>query len=305
MKKFAVRVPASIANLGPGFDTLGLAVSLSNELTVELGTPEFAIRVEGEGKSQLSGDSSNLVARAALRLYRVLGFEPPGMQIQALNGIPLGSGMGSSAAAIVSGLLIANTAANAGLTREELLEHAYVMEGHADNVAACLFGGLVAVAASDDSVVSAQLPMAEMRMVVVLPQLDLPTSSMRQALPRNVPLSEAVFNLGRLALTLEALRVGDYQLLSTAMHDRLHTPYRVPLIPGFEQARNAALEAGAASVTLAGAGPGIVAFTGEGHEMVAAAMAAALRGHELTTREYVLTLDRVGAQVLGGTPPAH
>ena len=294
MTGFVVRVPASAANLGPGFDVLALALDLYNELEVEVADAGLALTTEGVGEGELPQDASNLIARAALKLFRILGKQPPGLRLRSVNRIPLGGGLGSSAAAIVAGLLAADAIAGAGLSREDLLQAASDLEGHADNPAAVLFGGLVLVS---EGPLVCQVPIGNLQVAVVVPKLDLPTPQMRQVLHRNVPLADAVFNLGRAAMTVEALRRGDYELLARAMEDRLHQPYRTPLIPGYDAAREAAIQAGAAAVALAGAGPGLIAFAPAGHARIADAMAESLRTFGLSTESFVLAPARDGAQV--------
>ncbi|MEK6587916.1 MAG: homoserine kinase [Chloroflexota bacterium] len=294
MTRLSVRVPASAANLGPGFDTLALALDLYNELEVELTDADLALTIEGAGEGELPKDASNLIVRAALKLFRILGKKPPGLRLRSVNCIPLGGGLGSSAAAIAAGLLAADAIAGAGLSREDLLKVASDLEGHADNPAAVLFGGLILVS---EGPLICQVPIVDLQVAVVVPKLDLPTLQMRQVLPRNVPLTDAIFNIGRASMTVEALRRGDYELLSRAMEDRLHQPYRTPLIPGFDAARKAALQSGAAAVTLAGAGPGLIAFAPTGHARIADAMAESLHSFGLSTQSFVLAPARDGAQV--------
>ncbi len=241
MKSLHLQVPASAANLGPGFDSLALALDLHNEVRVEVTDRELEIQVEGEGEGRLPTDASNMIARAAYRFFRAVEMHPPGMRIQSTNRIPLGSGLGSSAAAIVSGLMAADAISETGMKREQLLEIAWELEGHADNAAAAIFGGLTIVSQSSNGLISTQIPIPPMRFAVVIPEIDLPTSSMRDTLPRNVPLNDAALNLGRMGIMVEALRQEDFDLLSGAVEDRLHEPYRTPLIPGFSEARYAGL----------------------------------------------------------------
>ena len=295
MKSVRLQVPASAANLGPGFDTLALALDLHNELTVEVTDGELDIQVEGEGEGQLPTDASNLIARAAYRFFRAVDTPPPGLRIQSTNRIPLGSGLGSSAAAIVGGLMAADAISESRMGREQLLEMAWELEGHADNAAAAILGALTIVGQSSSGLISAKIPIPPMQFVIVTPKVDLPTSSMRDALPRNVLLSDAALNLGRMGIVVEALRQGDFALLAKATEDRLHEPYRAPMIPGFFEARSAGLQAGAAAVTLAGAGPSLIAFAADRHEAIAEAMAEAFND---PVRTFVLNSEPQGARLL-------
>lgn len=324
MRRLQVRVPATVANLGPGFDSLALSLQLYNLLTVESAEGGLRVEITGEGRELLPADGSNLVAQALLRTYRERNQQPPGLVLRCHNQIPLGSGLGSSAAAVVAGLLAADRLlaaeqspegqpADAGGTAGPdqagqpaqrrvggLLGLATELEGHPDNAAAALLGGLVIVGPGAERPLYRRVEPAVTQVAVVVPNLTRPTREMRQVLPRRVPLQDAAFNIGRTALTVEALRSGDFDLLSEAMEDRLHQPHRQPHLPGYTEAVAAARRAGAAAVSLAGAGPGLVAFSAGGLEAVAGAMAAAFGEHGLSAREYVLAVDRAGAQVALG-----
>jgi homoserine kinase len=302
MRSLRLQVPASAANLGPGFDTLALALDLHNELTVEVTDAELDIQVEGEGEGRLPTDASNLIARAAYRFFRVMETDPPGMRIRSTNRIPLGSGLGSSAAAIVGGLMAANAISETGMGREQLLEIAWEMEGHADNAGAAIFGGLTIVGQSSSGLISTQFPLPPMQFAIVIPEIDLPTFSMRDALPRNVLLNDAALNLGSMGIVIEALRQANFTLLSRVAEDRLHEPYRAPLIPGFFEARSAGMEAGAAAVTLAGAGPGLIAFAADRHQAIAEAMAEEFSSYDLPVRTFILNSEPEGARPLHPAP---
>jgi homoserine kinase len=298
MRSLRVQVPATAANLGPGFDALALALNLHNEVIVEVTEEKLEIQVEGEGEGHLPTDASNMIARAAYRFFRAAGTTPPGMRIRSINRIPQSSGLGSSAAAIICGLMVADTITESRKTRAKLLEMAWDMEGHADNVAAAIFGGLTIVGQSSNSLMTAQVPIARMRFAVVVPKIKMSTNRMRDSLPRNVTLHDAALNLGRMGLLVEAFRQGDFDLLSHAAEDRLHEPYRIPQIPGFAEARLAGLEAGAAAVTLSGAGPGLIAFAPDSHESIADAMADVFDSYDLASHKFVLDPELQGARLL-------
>lgn len=297
MKRVQVSVPASVANLGPGFDSLGLALQLRNQLTVETTETGLEIRVEGEGQHRLPTDGDNLIARSLLHLYQAHGVEPPSLSLTCQNRIPLAAGLGSSAAAVVAGLLAADALMGSGLPPEELLAHAGQLEGHLDNAAAALLGGLVIVGPGEPLPLVRRLEPAVEQLAVVVPQLELSTQQMRSLLPKAVPLREAAFNIGRTALTVEALRTGDLELLGRAMEDHLHQPYRLPLIKGYIQAAAAARQAGAVSVALAGAGPGMLAFGQRDLPAIAEAMVAVFSDLGVKARPLVLQVDPAGAQV--------
>jgi homoserine kinase len=283
MKPVLVTAPASIANLGPGFDCLGLAVDLCNTVKMSPADQGVSVAIDGEGSGSLPRGSRNLMVRAARRVFDLVGKAPRGLSLEVTNRIPLGSGLGSSAAAVVA-------------SREDLLRLAYNMEGHPDNAAASLNGGLNLVSTGSGTPVARQAPVADFRLIVALPLVQISTKEMRRALPRRVPLRDAVFNLGRALLTVEALRAGDYELLGLAMADRLHQTHRLRFIPGGEAAMAAARKAGAAGVALSGAGPAVVAFAPDRHERIARAMARTFKGAGLKVKTFVLKIDRHGSQ---------
>jgi homoserine kinase len=294
-----VRVPASTANLGPGFDCLGLALGLYNtvELTRLESESDWQIEVEGEGADKLPANSSNLIYQAVETASRLIGQSPTGLHIRAGNGIPTGSGLGSSAAAVVGGLAAANALYGGSLTRSAILRLATQLEGHPDNAAAALFGGLTIVSAAEEELMHASLEIPPLKVAVALPNVRLSTAEARAALPRQVPLADAVFNLSRTAFVVQALQQGDYEMLAWAMSDRLHQPYRRKLIPGFDAAMAAARTAGARAVTLSGAGPSLAAFAPAEHEQIAAAMQAGFEAAGVPCRTFVLPVDRQGVQI--------
>ena len=302
MRTVTVSTPASTANLGAGFDCLALALDLRNvvELT-DLGEGSgLELTAEGEGAGRVPLDSRNLIYRAAAGVFERVGRGPAGrLRVRALNRIPLGSGMGSSAATVVGGLLAANALVDGGLSRETLLEMATALEGHPDNAAAALAGGLTLVSAPHGGgpVRVRSLAVPPMQVVIVLPEVRLSTAEARAALPAQVPLADAVFNIGHALFTVQALTTGDAELLGWALDDRLHQPYRQKLIPGFAEVAQAARDAGAGAVALSGAGPSLVAFAATGHEAIAAAMQAAFAAAGPASRSFVLAVDPQGAHV--------
>jgi len=297
MKKVSVSVPASTANLGAGFDCLALALGLRNTVELYETKQGLEIDVEGEGAERLATDTTHLTYRAARAVFEKVGRRPEGLRLHAVNGIPVGSGLGSSSAAIVGGLAAANALVEGRLTRKELLRLAHDIEGHPDNVAAALFGGLTLVSASGEELLVKSLPVPPLKVVIALPELKLSTAQARAALPQQVPLKDAVFNIGRALFTVQALIAGDFELLRWAMNDRLHQPYRKRLIPGFDAVMTEARKAGAVAVALSGAGPSLVAFAPDKHWDIAAAMKATFETEGLECRTFVLPVDRQGVQV--------
>ncbi len=296
--KVKVRVPASTANMGPAFDCLALALDLWNEAEFELGGDGLQVSVRGEGAERLPRHERNLVYRAVARVYEEVSEAPPkNIRIICDNKIPLGSGLGSSAAASLAGLLGANALLRNPLKPELVMRLGAELEGHADNLAAALYGGLVLVKHTEWRTTAQALECTAWQAVYVLPQVRLSTRAARAALPKKVSMADAVFNMGNALAVREALRSGSLAALAEAMQDRLHQPYRLPLLPGAADALAAAQRAGAAA-GLSGAGPGLIAFVEPGREQaVLAAMLAAFEAHKLAARHYVLRSSAQGAQV--------
>lgn len=254
------RIPATSANLGPGFDCLGLALDLWNETTFTITGGETVIENHGEGHSLLPVNEQNLILRSFHHLYRYANTPPPrGLRIISKNDIPVSSGMGSSASAVLAGLLGANSLLGKPFSQEEILALATELEGHPDNVAPALIGGLVVSAQKGTQIFTQKLPLANWDVVVVTPNITWTTQQARDALPKQVSLADAVFNIGRTSLVTQALASGDLLLLRDMMEDRLHQPYRLKYIPGAEAAFSSARELGAA-VAVSGAGPSLIAF---------------------------------------------
>ncbi len=256
---FNIHIPATSANLGPGFDCLGLALDLWNQLRVTTNLAGVRYQASGEGAELLNQTPDNLLTSSFWQLYQICGEKPPeSVSFLAHNEIPLGSGLGSSAAAIVGGLTAANTLLGNPLDELDLLKVATAIEGHPDNVAPALLGGLVASAMNGEQVIARRFDLPPLTLVIVKPQVELPTKVARAVLPEAVARGEAVFNIGRAVLVTEALRTGDLALLAQVMDDKLHQPYRLKRIPGGEAAYWAAKSCGA--VALSGAGPALIAF---------------------------------------------
>ncbi len=293
----SIRVPATTANLGPGFDCLGLALDLWNKCSFTLTGEAIKVNIIGEGKGRLPTNSRNMMARALLEAYRLQGKPAPaGLLIECDNAIPLGSGLGSSAAAVLAGLMAANAFLGQPFTSHDILQIANKLEGHADNASAALYGGLTASFSDSNSDIKVhKLDCAFERVVVVLPDYRLPTVKARQALPKQVPMADAVFNIGHTIITIEALRSGHHDLLMRAMDDRLHQPYRLELIPGAEDAMKAARNLGAPAA-LSGAGPSIIAFPKSNADAVTAAMQHAFTAAGLESRAWRLATTYTGIQ---------
>ena len=259
--RLVVRAPATVANLGPGFDALALAFDLWNEVVLDT-EAEPGVIVRGEGSGELPEDGSNLVVRALAAVAGELGGALPRFRLECDNRIPIERGLGSSAAAVVSGVLLADRLLDARLGPDRLLQVAVDLEGHADNVAACLRGGLVLAYLSAAGWRAEPLdPHDGVRPVLLVPEERLATDDARRALPQQVPLRDAAFNAAHAALTVVALTRRP-ELLAEAMQDRLHQPRRLPLVPA-ARAVYEDLRARGIPVCLAGAGPSLLAFETE------------------------------------------
>ncbi len=300
--KILVKVPATTANLGPGFDALGLALNLWNETEFSPRTDgQIHIQVRGEGQGKIPESAENTIVQSALQLYALAGQPCPGMDIHCLNRVPIGSGLGSSSAALLTGMLGANALLGNPLSEEEVLKLAIETEGHPDNVAPAMLGGLVASIVHEGRVISLKLPAranrSPMHVTIVLPGFDFPTHQARAILPTTIPRQDAIYNISRAVLVTEALRTGDLDLLGKAMTDALHQPYRLPLIPGAQAALQAARQAGAAAVALSGAGPSLIAFSAKADEQIGKAMQAQFVAAGLPARIFALSASYEGAEV--------
>ena len=307
-----IKVPATSANLGPGFDALGLALDLWNEtiFTTDVGTDErisptdgktdkrIFVSVQGEGAGLLAPNEKNLIVRTARVLAERRGKTLPPFQAECINQIPLSSGLGSSAATIVTGLLAGNALLENPLSQEEILDLAAELEGHPDNAAPALLGGLVVSTAEAGQVVARQIPIrSDIYITIAFPNFYISTKQARAALPRKVSVKHAVHNISRAVLVTEAFRTGDLDLLGKAMTDKLHQPYRLKLIPGAQSAMQAAREAGAAAGALSGAGPSLIAFSSKAEPGIGEAMKRAFEAAGLSTRVFQLGISGQGAEI--------
>ncbi|MBI3636986.1 MAG: homoserine kinase [Candidatus Rokubacteria bacterium] len=290
-----VRVPASSANLGPGFDALGLALALHNEV-IAAEAPGVTVTIEGEGRGRLAPGEKNVVARGVRLAYDTVGRPFKGVALTCVNRIPLARGLGSSAAAWVGGLVAGNALLGAPLDPPALLTLAARAEGHPDNVAAALLGGLTvsSMTPAGATAVSLAVP-GRLCWVVLIPEVTSATSEARAVLPATVPREDAVFNVQRVALLLAALQAGRLDLLPGALDDRLHQPYRVKLFPWMPDVAAAARAAGALGCVLSGAGPALLAVVNGGGDEVARAMEAALSAAGLAGHARALAVDSGGA----------
>ncbi|MBD1936675.1 homoserine kinase [Microcoleus sp. FACHB-68] len=298
-----VSVPATTANLGPGFDCIGAALTLYNQFQftrLDTNEPALKISVTGIEADRVKTDESNLAYQAFVQLYQKLGQTPPAVHIEIALGVPLARGLGSSATAIVGGLVGANQLAGAPLSEIEVMQLAIAMEGHPDNVVPALLGGcrLAATASSDGGWEICEIPWhSNIVPVVAIPDFELSTAEARRVLPANYSRADAIFNTAHLGLLLRGLETGTGSWLRAAMQDRIHQPYRQALIAGYEAVFAAALDAGAYGMVISGAGPTLLALVEtQLGESVATAMKAAWAQQGVSAEVMSVKLDTQGAR---------
>jgi homoserine kinase len=263
-----LRVPASSANLGPGFDTLGLALGIYLECRFRK-SPELIIRASGRDAACIPLDETNLIWRTAQDVAADVGEQLPPIEIEIRNDIPLGKGLGSSAAALTAGVVIADELLNLGWRPLRVLNEAARIEGHPDNVAACVLGSIVASAIDSGGsarAVRIDLP-PKFGVAVVVPDFDLPTTKARAVLPACYSREDAIFNVQRASLLVAALATGSTTAFPTALEDRFHQSYRAPLVPGLSDILKLRAP-GLLGCVLSGAGPSILVFYERGYEQV-------------------------------------
>ncbi len=302
LQQVQVRVPATTANLGSGFDILGLALQLYNTYTLTA-TPEPGWSVTLPPHINLPTNHENLVYQAARRLFQRCGVMPAGLHLTMDMDIPFARGLGSSSSAIVGGLLAANVLSGTPFDRETLLAMAIDIEGHPDNVTPALRGGMTLSYKVDAQHRYFDLPFPlNVRVIVAIPDFGLKTADARAVLPAHVSRADAIFNGSRTALLVAALYQHRYDLLATAMDDRLHQPYRATLVPGMPEAIAAGYAANALGVALSGAGPTLMALAQEREDGIAEALHNAFARHGITCHTRILHVDSSGAVVVENAP---
>jgi len=262
-----VKVPATTANMGAGFDCLGMALDLYNELIVQE-ADAFSIEMKkntGMPKSHLTKD--NMVYQSMLRFYSEIGKKIPEVKITQDDNIPMTRGLGSSSACIVAGLFAANELAGKPLSKDELAQLACQIEGHPDNVAPAVYGGIIIAVLEDDKLFHVKIaPSDELSFVTFIPNFQLSTAKARKILPNMYSRADAVFNISRASLFVASMMSRNWDNLAISVNDKIHQPYRGTLIPSMEQIFSCSAEAGAKGVFMSGAGPTIIAIVGREHE---------------------------------------
>jgi homoserine kinase len=294
-----VTVPATSANLGAGFDVLGLALDLHNVFTVAQ-ADESKVEISGY-RGDLPSDESNLFYGAFKHLHDISEKPTPIVRIGMELRVPPGLGLGSSATAVVGGLVAANVFLGGAFGEGELLREAVKLEHgeHADNVAPALMGGLVVNVVDDDQVLSVRVPFPdELKAVVFTPDFPMDTVQARALLPANYPRADVIFNTSRIALFLSALNTGRYDLLRIAMQDRVHQPYRAQIFPLLPDLIKAALDAGAHGAALSGGGSSVLALASEGLDKIGAAMTRKGEAGGIRGEVRILNVDQRGAKAV-------
>jgi len=297
-----IKIPASTSNIGPGFDTLGLALNRYLYLTATFGDAKGTspvVTVTGNGKEHIATDSRNLVYRGMSALAQSCDKNPSevfrGLHLRLENGIPACGGLGGSGAAIAGGVFAANELLKAGLSTAELLDIAVELEGHPDNVSAALMGGLTVNCFDDEDLHCRSIKInAPIAVVACSPNFQVLTQQARQILPREISLKDAVVNIENVASLVAALIEGDFEALRYATEDRVHERYRAALIPGYADVRKAALNAGALSFNISGSGPTVFSFATENMESIGRAMEKAFASHGKMATYEIMTVENKG-----------
>lgn len=303
-KQVTVRVPATSANCGPGFDCLGLALTLYNDFTYQISdeTFGFSLAVEGEGKERFHASGRNMAFSSFLHLWnKVTNRKRIGIALHMHNQVPQSRGLGSSSTAIVAGITAAGLLSGAGLSNDEILQEANLLEGHPDNVAPAIYGGFtVSIQEEGRAHTLRLLPKLPLQFIAVVPDTPLSTHLARQVIPVQVAHADAVFNASRTALLIAALEENKPELLRFALADRLHQPYRAALIPGMAAAFAAGEAAGAYKCIISGAGSTLLAYAAPEQDgrAIGEAMTRALAEAGQRAVYHLLNLNEKGTEIL-------
>ena len=296
-----IKIPASTSNLGPGFDTLGLALNRYLYISAEpMNDGKLRIDVEGNGKNHIAIDESNLVYQGICAVARGAHKELPGIHLTIKNEVPAYGGLGGSGAAIAGGVFIGNELLGTKLSSGEMLSVAVKIEGHPDNVSAALMGGLTINCFENGLVrcrsVKVRFPLS---IVACSPHFQVLTKQARQILPKEISLNDAVVNIENVASLVAAFLQEDAEALRYVTGDRLHEPYRATLIPGFDDVKRAALSLGALSCNISGAGPTVFAFTTKNERQIGEAMVNAFSSYGKASTCEIMHVENEGVRIVG------
>lgn len=295
-----VRVPATSANMGPGYDCLGMALDIWNTIELRPASGEVtSVTVEGEGAGELPGDSGNLVCRSMEALWLRVGIGARAVQVRCNNHIPLKRGLGSSSAAIVGGLVAANHLSGSPLGQDDLLQLATEIEGHPDNVTPALYGGMQLVANHEGRVIACPVRVPQgLNAVVLVPDVTIATEEARAVLPLEVSRADAVYNMSRVAALVNAMASSRMQDLAWATHDRMHQPYRQQLFPAMNDIFAGAMAGGALGAFLSGSGSTVLALTQGNEQSVAGGMRSAATKAGVSAYTMLTRPSQLGAHVV-------
>ncbi|OPX90452.1 MAG: Homoserine kinase [Pelotomaculum sp. PtaB.Bin104] len=294
-----VQVPATTANLGPGFDCLGMALELHNVVEMTPASSGLTIEVSGEGAADLPRNGDNLVYQAAQRVFQQVGFIPAGLRLRLINQAPVARGLGTGTAAIVGGIIAANLLTGGRLSVKEIIALASSIGGWSPGIVPAVLGGIVVSLPADGEAKYLKIqPPQGLKSIVAVPEFLLPPNNLRDILPSQVPFQDAVFNVGRVALLVAALQQGNLSLLGTAMEDHLQQYYRALSVPVMKKVLAATKLAGARGVTVSGAGPAVVALAESNFELIARVMGDTFRQNGVKCRVMILKPSPVGARAL-------
>ncbi|MEK6300732.1 MAG: homoserine kinase [Acidobacteriota bacterium] len=306
MSNTHIIIPASTSNLGASFDACGLALSLYLRVTVEQRGGGFEVVPSGEGADQVPTDESNLIARVARHVAENRSKKLDGAQLIVQNDIPLARGLGSSSAAIIAGISVYETLSGERLTDEEILRYALHFEEHGDNLAPSLLGGLVVACVVENGEVRNLTTIKrawpeQIKLVLAIPDYEMNTHEMREALPQNVSLSDAVFNVQRAALLQAAISEERFDLFSEALRDRLHQTHRVPRGPGLAEVLRMNDETdkhpGLLGVAMSGAGSTMIAFATKNLSAIGETMSEGFRAYDVRARTVEVEVDKHGRNI--------
>ncbi|WP_456402751.1 homoserine kinase [Persephonella sp.] len=296
MKVLKVKVPATSANLGAGFDTLGLALTLYNEFIVE---EHDGVVIETEPKNEfLEVPENNLFIQVIKYGCERRGKEFHGAKLKQINRVPVARGLGSSATAIVGAIVVSSAVSKTELTDELFFDIAYKFEPHPDNLLPAWKGGFITALKDGEKTYYNNINFpTDLKAVVVIPDFELSTEKARSVLPEKIPLKDGIFNVQRVSLFLSALQNKRYDLLKVAMDDRFHQPYRKSLIPNFDRVVQNGYDAGALGVSLSGAGSAVLALANDNFEKIGKAMSEAFSDVGIDAEYMILDIDRKGTQL--------
>lgn len=298
-KKVHVKIPATSANMGSGFDAVGIALTLYNEILFEErpGAEAITIEIKGMGQNEIPTDPrENLVSEAMEYVAKRNGQPLPAGHLTLINRIPPARGLGSSSAALVGGIMAGDALTGRKLTKEDILIIANSMEGHPDNVAPATYGGLTSSIIVRDKAITNSVPVGnDLSFITVSPEIEVSTEEARQALPDTIDYKSAVFNVSRVSFLLSSFFTKRYEYLKYSLQDKLHVPYRIRLIPHGQDVLDAATAAGALGSTISGSGSTLIAFATEREKEIEEAMISTFAGYDIYSFGHILKADNQGA----------